>query len=251
VDVTESEMVSALERGLIDQDSITSRKGFIALQQNLRTLFRRPDLVATLAALKGDQVLLLNSGCEMTHSCIFADSHHVPISAFSGSMFERAVEDRKIVRISDMMKGSTDSALEKEIVKMGVRSCLIGSLYYKDQCIGTLDLGSPQPGDLGPMDALLLEHILPIFSLAIKKALDELEHQVQNVIRENCTAIHPSVEWRFRKAAIRYLENVRKDGTAEIEPIVFKDVYPLYGVSDIRGSSDERNRPSKKIWSII
>jgi hypothetical protein len=29
---------------------------------------------------------------------------------------------------------------------------------------------------------------------------------------------------------------------SELESIVFKDVYPLYGVSDIRGSSEERNR---------
>ena len=28
----------------------------------------------------------------------------------------------------------------------------------------------------------------------------------------------------------------------ELEPILFPDVYPLYGVSDIRDSSDYRNR---------
>src|SRR5690606_30818726 len=29
---------------------------------------------------------------------------------------------------------------------------------------------------------------------------------------------------------------------AEIEPIVFPDIYPLYGVSDVRSSATERNR---------
>ncbi len=246
VDITESEVVSALERGLIDQDSITSKKGFLAFQQNLRTFFRRPDLVATLAGIQGDQALLLNSGSDMTHRCIFADSHHVPLSTFVGSVFERVFDERKIVKIPDILNEHAFGDLASEIVNMGIRSCLIGPLSFKDQCIGMLDLGSPRSGDLGPMDALLMEQILPIFSLAIKKSLDELEHQVQNVIRENCTAIHPAVEWRFRKAAMRYLDDIRKDGTAEIEPIIFKDVYPLYGVSDIRGSSDERNRAIQK-----
>ncbi len=50
------------------------------------------------------------------------------------------------------------------------------------------------------------------------------------------TSIHPAVEWRFLQEAER-----RSLGLAA-EPIVFTDVYPLYGISDIRGSSDERNR---------
>jgi len=246
VEVTASEVISALERDLIDQDSITSQKGFLALQQHLRTLFRRPDLVATLAGIQDDQALLLNSGSEMTHRCIFSDSRHVPLSTFAGSRIERVINDREIVKIADISKGHPAGEFKYETAKLEIRSCLIGPLSYKNQCIGILNLGSPRAGDLGGMDALLMEQILPIFSLAIKKSLDELEHQIQNVIRENCTAIHPAVEWRFRKAAIRYLDAKRKEGKAEIEPIIFKDVYPLYGVSDIRGSSEERNRAIQK-----
>ena len=65
-DVTQSEIISALERGLIDQESIFSQSGFQLLQQKLRTLFRSPNLVAGLAAIKGDQVMLLNVGCDLS-----------------------------------------------------------------------------------------------------------------------------------------------------------------------------------------
>ena len=242
VDITESEMISALQRDLIDQDSIVSKDGFLAIQQNIRTLFKRPGLVASLAAFQDEQVLLLNSGSDMTHKCIFADTRHVPISEFKGSVFEQAVESKEIVRVPDMADVVSAGNLEQEIVDNGIHSCLIAPLNYKDECIGTLDLGSSIPGDFGPMDALLMEQIRPIFSIALKKALDDLQNQVQKVIKENCTAIHPSVDWRFRQAAIRYLENLRKDPAAEIEPIAFKNVYPLYAAADIRGSSSERNR---------
>ncbi|HSO18949.1 MAG TPA: hypothetical protein VLT88_05810, partial [Desulfosarcina sp.] len=48
VDVTESEITSALERDLIDQESIFSTDGFGRLQSRLCTLFGQPDLKAGL-----------------------------------------------------------------------------------------------------------------------------------------------------------------------------------------------------------
>ncbi len=246
VDNTVPEVISALERELIDQDSIMSRNGFAALQQNLKTLFGRANLVATLAGIQDDRALLLNSGSELIHRCIFTDSHHVPLSAFSGTVFERVINDQEIIRLDDVARVKPIGGFQNEIVETGVRSCLIGPLTSQGKSIGTLHLGSPVPGDFGALDALLMEQILPIFSLAIKKSLDELEHQAQDVIRRHCTAIHPAVEWRFRQAAMRYLEALRKDSRAKLEPIVFNNVYPLYGTADIRGSSEARNRAIQK-----
>ena len=45
----------------------------------------------------------------------------------------------------------------------------------------------------------------------------------------------------FREAAIRLIEKHEDNGHSEMEPIVFEEVYPLYGVSDIRSSSIQRN----------
>ena len=92
------------------------------------------------------------------------------------------------------------------------------------------------------MAALKLREVLPLFSMAVRRSVEELEQRVQALIKEQCTAIHPSVEWRFRQAAFRAMERRASGSPAELEPIVFKNVHPLYAVSDIRGSSDERNR---------
>jgi hypothetical protein len=89
-----------------------------------------------------------------------------------------------------------------------------------------------------------LREVLPLFSMAVRRSLDELEARVQAVIKEKCTAIHPSVEWRFRRAVLDSIEE--HDGEAmELEPIVFRDVHPLYAQTDIRGSSVERNLASQ------
>ncbi|UCB48606.1 MAG: GAF domain-containing protein [Deltaproteobacteria bacterium] len=247
VDVTESEVLSALERDLIDQESVVSQGGIMRLQERLRTLFRRPDLIAGLDAIQGHQVLQLSSGCEMSHCCIFQDTRHIPISEFEGTFYEKALQGKEIIRIPDIREACcSPKQSEEEMLKMGIRSFLIAPLYYKDELIGILHLGSPRPRDLGPVDALLMQQIQPLFSIAIKKALDDFDVQVQGVIKEKCTAIHPSVEWRFRKAAFNQLEDLRMGKASEIEPIVFNNLYPLYGISDIRGSAQERNRAIQK-----
>jgi hypothetical protein len=241
VEVTESEVLSALQRDLIDRESITSSNGFLRLQQRLRTLFRRADLIAGLTTFQDDQVLLLNTGCEMNHSCIFADSHHVPKSYFKGTVFEQAVKTETIVRIPDIREDPALCNREKNVVQDGIRSMLITPLLYQGECIGTLELGSYKARDFTPMDSLLVNQIQPLFSAALKRALVDFDNNVQSVIKEKCTAVHPAVEWRFRKAALNHLEELRQGSTSEMEPIIFHNLYPLYGVADIRGSTEERN----------
>src|SRR5262249_37788097 len=110
--------------------------------------------------------------------------------------------------------------------------------------IGTLELISPNPGDLNPTHVPKLEEVLPLFSMAVQRSVEELDTRIQALIKEKCTAIHPVVEWRFRKAVLNSIERQRMgvaDGGAEMEPIVFEGVQPLYGLADIRGSSVQRS----------
>ncbi|MGO9567385.1 MAG: GAF domain-containing protein [Desulfomonilaceae bacterium] len=242
VDVTLYEVISGLERDLIDKSSIASQEGFLRLQDRLRTLLRRPDLMVGLAAIKNDEVLLLNNGCEMHRSCIFADSRHRAISEFRGSVFDRAMQGDGISIIRDVTEESACSEMDKEILEFGIRSMMIAPLRFQGELIGALNLGSPNPDDFGPGEELVLSQILPLFSMALKRSLDDLEHNVEAVIKQKCTAVHPSVEWRFRGAALHHLERFGKGESSELEPIVFRDVFPLYGASDVRGSSEARNR---------
>jgi hypothetical protein len=61
------------------------------------------------------------------------------------------------------------------------------------------------------------------------------------VIKEQFTAVQEAVEWRFTKAALNYLTKKDKTEQKKMEPIIFGQVYPLYGAVDIRNSSTERN----------
>ncbi len=241
-DVTQSEIISALERSLIDQESIFSQSGFQLLQQKLRTLFRCPSLVAGLAAIKADQVMLLNVGCDLSENSVFSGSLHLPLGEFEGSFYERAFAENRVLVIRDLREEALRTRAEEAVFQGGARSLLIAPLTYQGSMIGTLDIASPNPGEFGPKDMMLMNQIIPLFALAVKRALDETDHQIQSVIKQKCTAVHPAVEWRFNDAAFHHLDRIRMGQVSDLEPIVFRDVYPLYATSDIRGSSDARNR---------
>jgi GAF domain len=240
-DVTDQEVLSAIERDLIDKESIVSSERFQELEDKLRTLLRRPALRLGLAAFQDGRVFVLNYNCEIEHGCIFADTEHLKMSDFAGSVHERAVSHGRPVVVDDLVDDPRRTQYEDSLLANGVRNVLVAPLHYQDRPIGTLELTSSNAGDLSPVSLIKLREVLPLFSMAVRRSLDELEARVQAVIKEKCTAIHPSVEWRFRRAVLDSIEEHEGEEATELEPIVFRDVYPLYAATDIRGSSVQRN----------
>jgi len=243
IEVTEQEVLSSIQRDLIDKESVVSGERFRALQQKLRALLRLPEIELGLAAIEGDRVLLLNFGARFEHSCIFADSTHGRLRDFAGSIYERASMARQPLFVEDLEAYPNRTAKDEAILAAGYRSVVVAPLLYQDEMIGSLKLVSPKPGALNASFTPHLLQILPLFAVAVRRSMDELNNRVQAVIKEKCTAIHPVVEWRFRQAVLNSLEGQEGGGEAgagEMEPIVFRDVYPLYALSDIRGSSTHR-----------
>ncbi len=242
VDVTESEVLSAIEKDLIHQESIFSRDGFKRLEHRLKVLFGRQDLMAAMGAIQGDQVLVINPMSQTAANCVFANSNHIPMADVEGSVWMRAVEQGSLVRVPDLSREAALSSSEERVLALGIRSMVISPLFYRGEAVGTLQIMSPRPSDFGPLDAVRMEQIAPLFSVAFRRALDDLENKIQGIIKEKCTAVHPSVEWRFRKAALQHMEGLHSGQASEMEPIVFKDVIPFFAQTDIRGSSEARNR---------
>lgn len=241
LDVTDQQVLSSVKHSLIEKGSIVSPSQFLALQDRLRELFGRENLALSLAALRGDEVWVLNSGLEMKQHCICHDSAHYPRSAFSGSIVERALVEGRPLVIDDLTRVPDRSEFENKCLGEGARNMLVAPLMEGAEAIGVLVLSSRDPGTLNPMNSMKILEVSPLFAVAVKRSLDEVENTVQAIIKEKCTAIHPTVEWRFREAAIRYAGGMVDGGHPEFEEIVFPGVHPLFAVSDIRNSSTLRN----------
>jgi hypothetical protein len=241
LEVTDQEVLSSLKRDLIDRESLISTTRFHSLQAKLRTLLRRPELCFGLAARQGEQLWLLYGEAEIAYHCIYADSKHYTMSELAGSVYERVFSHGELVLLEDLATYAPRSAVEDALLQQGIRNLVVAPLLYQNMVIGALELLSPRPGSLHAMNTVKLQEVLPLFAMAVQRSMDELDTRIQAVIKEQCTAIHPAVEWRFRQAAIRWIEQRQSGALAEMEPIVFDQVYPLYGVADIRGSSTHRS----------
>jgi len=245
-EVTQTQVLSLIQKDLIDQDNVITEKGFERLQQRLRNYFKLPNLVASLSSFYEDQILLLNTGCDLTHSCIFSNSRHLPKSYFKGTPFEKAIVNKEILTFGDIVKDTSLNLSKKTMDGANIRSLLICPLVYKNECIGSLDLADPNADMFGIQEIIKVEEIRALFAMAINRAVEDLDNEVQGIIKQQCTAVHPSVEWRFRQATLKYISELQQGQQTELSPIIFKKVFPIYGIADVRGSTKARNHAIQK-----
>jgi hypothetical protein len=240
-DVTEHEMVSALQGDLFENEAIFQRDGFSSLQDKIQIYLQEPQIILGLLAFRDEQVLVLPHTQKVpAKCCVLENAAHFQRRDFQGSIFSLAVEQNKPLSIEDLQAWPSPSPLEERLLREGYRSLFVAPLEYQDHLLGLLVLKSSQAGALNALNTANLAPVLPLFALALHRSQEQLDQRIQTVIKEQCTAIHPSVEWRFQQAALNYIQH-QDSQPAGLEPIVFDQVYPLFATSDVKGSSDHRN----------
>lgn len=115
-------------------------------------------------------------------------------------------------------------------------------LKHNKNLVGFLELYTRAPHKL---DKYSLLKIKPFFSYLAQLAYELLiifKQRIDQVILKNYTALQPAVQWRFNQVAASYLgRSSAGDQQAQLEPVRFKDVYPVYGAVDIKDSTKLRN----------
>jgi hypothetical protein len=244
LDVTARETIRQITQLLIDRDSILQPQKFRQVNQQLRSLFQMQNTV--VLSVESDQI-----GVFMGSMGQRVDATTYSMDSLQGSHFIEAMQSNRVMTIPDL---AIDCRTEcgRHLLDLGARSLLLIPLVaqvkgeargdtedsrdvnyplsYTSQAVGLVGLLSDRPHNFDALDYSYAEQLIPAFTVALTSAQRQLFQQ------RFITNIHPSVEWRFLQEA------ERRSLGLPAEPIVFTDVYPLYGISDIRGSSDERNR---------
>ncbi|NEQ30920.1 MAG: GAF domain-containing protein, partial [Leptolyngbya sp. SIO4C5] len=224
-EVTERETINTLVQLLIGRESVLQPHKFSRANELMRGLFRASDSLIMSA--------------ENEHAKLFIDLdqsewqiHTYSVASLQTSLFLQAAEQGSVLNIPDL----SDIALtpcEQSIVDRGARSLLIIPLVTKSiqadgmarRLLGLVGLASDRPYAFDNRDCHNAALLIPALTAAMRYTT-----------QERFTNIHPSVRWRFEEEA------ERRSWGLPPEPITFTEVYPLYGISDIRGSSSERNR---------
>jgi len=239
-EVTDHEIISSLKFDLLKQDGLNAVASVERLQQLLRSLFKVPELKLGYAEFDLFSDSLHFNCANMFSSLVSMNDDKNTCLMCSGSVYEKAIKARKVVIIDDLEKLEKRSAVEEILLSKGIRNIVITPVYFENRPVGLLELGSPHPGVLNPLSTIRLKDLLPLLTVAVERSMEERRTRIRAIIKEKYTSIHPSVEWRFVKAAANHLDRQFNNEKSEIEPIIFENVYPLYGQSDIRGSSDAR-----------
>ena len=165
--------------------------------------------------------------------------NEIQVQDFAESIYHEALEK------NDLDVFSSQALTEDVLSKLpGLKRHTEGDLYllpliFKDYKVGVMEfhLGEDSP----KIPATKLLSLKLVLEEEIERQIQEFRNSILSVILEKYTAIHPTVEWAFRDAAQDYVNQRKAEQMAELKPIAFKRVHPLYGASDIRGSSNQRN----------
>lgn len=240
-DVTNEEMLSSVKYDLLKKDAITEPASFQAIQQKIRSIFKLPALELGFSYFDPNNNIISNYGsCGCNSFMMPTDQETLCCDYFKNSIYRQVYEKKQPVVVENLDELEKKSEIEKRLIAKGLKSLIVAPLIYDDVVRGTIELATPQVGKLNPVSFGFLESILPLFSAAVRRVLGEMQTEVRAIIQEECTAIHPTVEWKFLNEGYNVLNLRRKGMQGELREIVFDNVFPIYGLSDVKNSSGER-----------
>jgi hypothetical protein len=232
-DITVQETIRRITQLLIDRDSVLRPEKFLRVNQHVRSLFRSQNTV--ILTIEKEQIRVFMGTVKQE-----LDALIYPLEMVQNTHVMRAIESNQVTTVADL---STDYKTDfgQQLVEQGIRSLLLIPLVSRTQgnrrsassqpqVIGMVGLLSDRPNHFDGLDCVYAQQLIPAFTRALTSA------QRQIVQQRFITNIHPAVEWRFLQEA------ERRSLGLPAEPIMFNAVSPLYGISDIRGSSNARNR---------
>jgi hypothetical protein len=244
-DVTEDEARSALQMELLRPDAMATEADLARLEEHVRTLLRLPGMALGLVRL--DRQWRVNGGdVPSLGARPVGRSLILPPAGIDGEeadtlrqTYGQAFSSTNLFLVDDLTAAAPAPPHEAALVEAGYRSLALMPLRAEGRVVGLLELAAPDSGVFTVARRRLISALGPLFGTALRRALDEEENRLQAVIKQRFTAVHPAVEWRFRQAAREVLEGNARIAEATV-PIVFKEVFGLYGQVDIRDSSGAR-----------
>ncbi len=242
IDVTDREILSLVETMMAKEEGdVDYGDGLIFLQNQVRSFLQMPELDFGSTYVQDSKWQESTTWSLLRH---FDAKIMRPSFKDPKGIYGRAISQNKAIAVGDLAQEKHLGPLEKEILKRGYKSLLLAPVYNEDGGVGgIMEIASPQPYRFNQMTVLKLQEFVDLYAMGMTKFVREIDNKVRLTIQQQFTSIHPSVEWKFRNAATEfYWSRTAGQGQAVIRPIVFKDIYPIYGQADIVGSSKLRNK---------
>ncbi len=243
-DVTAEEMLSSIKANLLaGGDNLIFK-----LQNNLRDFYSIKDLRLGYSIFDNANSKICETVVQKSNSLILNNQEEIPCDKkyFCNTLLQKVFVNHETFIISDIEEygiKTNKNPFYQNLYDAGIKSIiLIPIRATKNGDLALLEIASPRAYDLNSVNINKLKDIIPVFEAAVKRSSEERQNVLEATIQENYTSIHSAVKWRFYEAVEKFHLESQTNENAKLDEIIFDDVYPLFGQSDIKGSSDARNK---------
>lgn len=241
-DVTLDQTLQDVNHNLIQRDV----DSFMNLEKSIARLYNSDNVKFGFSIYNVNSVAISSKNFNSNNSYLYNENMKVDRKEFfCGGVIENLFEKKQLVAISDMEKyaeRTNHNDFSKVLLDNGIHSLILIPIDLNNGQFGVIEIVSEHKYELNSVNAYKLKDVVPVFEIATQRFMEEYQNKLESIIQENYTSIHPSVKWKFYEEAEKYAF-LSNEGTQKVnlENIVFENVVPLYGQSDIRNSSVFRN----------
>lgn len=247
-DVTSESSVSTLKTNLLKAADTKDEDLEEDFQSIFRSIFRIPDLKVGLTIYDQEDQKFIRPivKAKNTDSILLGENEEADCSKGLYTCFCGCVINQKqnfiIPSISDFEAGKGNEAFAQLLKSKNIQSCILAPVVKGEEILGIFELSSQKARALNSINAKKLELILPYLIDTLSRYRMDMQNKIEAIIQKEYTAIHSSVYWKFRREAQKFIRSGDMPKDYVFKEIVFKDVYPLFGEIDVKGSSEHRNQ---------
>ena len=240
-DVTEEHAIENLKNVLVgDFEHIP----FDEVNQSLRTLAGKSNIdfgILPFVKINGRSVYL-SEGCSRSIIMNSAVKYHISEDVFNDlvKQYEQNTEVLIYNKISEQR--DIKHPFLKVLKYAGINSYALLPVFYHKQLLGVLEIYSYEKIFFDRALLARLQSAMPYIAQLLKQMADDFADTIENLVRDNFTALKSSVKWKFNEAAWAFLQDSLHNPSPKMGKIDFSQVYPFYGAIDIRQSTHERNK---------
>ncbi len=240
-DVTEQEIISRMKNDLLDANAFADANLFHRMQGHVQNLLGVKDVevgVTPFFKINGHYIFSEKNNDKSLLCKKIKQTDADKLNELTTETFRDV--DNPVVFENLSKDDIKDYPYLNLYYEQGVRSVILAPLKKEHELLGILEIASAIPEKFNHSHINKIAPAITYFSLGLQKGTETLINNINNIVKEQFTAVQPAVEWKFTEAALNYLMKKKMNEDAKIERISFDNVFPVFGSIDIRNSSVER-----------
>ncbi len=254
-DVTDDTAISEIKSSLLVSGKRQDDNFINKLQKTFESMFNIKNIKVGFVVYNEENKMLERVFGKGIDSYLLVDDDFKSCkTVLCPSSFKSLVIDNDYFSISDVDTYYNLPSCEsqyKNFHNQGIKSFILAPIADNGKLLGVLEIVSQNAKELNSINAHKLIDVMPYIVTSVLRSIAEEENLIEAIIQQECTSIHPSVVWKFKQSARKFLKDKQQFGTnVSFEKIIFKNVYPLFGQIDVKGSSEARNLATEKDLSL-